>query len=783
MGKILICVFLSSFSALGLEITLTRIFSISLWYHFAFMIISIAMLGIGASGTLLAVLPGLKKQSNLSVYGIFLGISIAGCYLTSNIIPFDPAKIAWDSNQLYYVSLYYLTLSIPFFFTGLIIGTAFSNMSLKSGLIYSSDLSGAGIGSVIILFLMYFSAPEKIVFLLSTTAIIGAFVIGGKRIRLLSGILIALNVLIIMQNPEFIRPRMSAYKGLQIALKFPDAKHINTFNSPFSRIDIFKSPAVRFAPGLSLTYLEPLPEQTGISIDGSEINAITNARDKKALGFLKHLPSAIPYAIGNNDDVLIIDSKGGQQALIAEYYKSKNIIKTESNPLLVSVIKDNFNELSGNLYEANTFKEMGRTWLRANQKKFDIIDISLMSAMPSGLFGISEDYRFTVEALKEYMNNLKPDGLLSINLFILPPPRIELRLLTTITRAMEEMGIQNIQNRIAAIRSWGTINIIVKNGEFSDANISDIKAFSRKNRFDLIYHSMVKEDETNIYVKIPSNEYFTSFKNIIDRESREKFIDDYIFDIRPAYDIKPFFNYFLRIENIKAIYEIMGRKWQYFIEEGYLLPAVFFQVLILSIVIILIPVPLFLKVKLKLNILTYFALLGLGFMFIEIALIHKMMLPLGNPAYAVATVLTSILMSSAIGSLLSQKFDMFRRPFILLFVSLAGIVFSFVLPYITAQLSYYGLYQRILISFFMFFPLGIFMGIPFPLGLRTLGEKESSLIPWAWAINGCFSVLGPILTIMLAMQIGFQAVLWIGGGMYIIAFITLKTYMRKFSGA
>lgn len=782
MDKILICIFLSSFSALGLEITLTRIFSISLWYHFAFMVISIALLGIGASGTLLAVFPKLKKQSNLGVYGIFLGISISACYLTSNIIPFDPAKISWDNNQLFYVSLYYLTLSIPFFFTGLIIGTAFANMSLKSALIYSYDLSGAGIGSVIVLILMYFSAPEKIVFILSTTAIIGAFVIGGKKIKLLAAILITVNVLILIQSPEFIKPRMSAYKGLQIALRFPGAEHINTFNSPFSRIDIFKSPAVRFAPGLSLTYLEPLPEQIGISTDGGDINAITNVKDKKALGFLKHLPSALPYAVNNNDDVLIIDSKGGQQALIAEYHKSKNIIKTESNPMLINVIKNNFNEYSGNLYESNTFREMGRTWLRVNQKKFDIIDISLMSAMPSGLFGISEDYRFTVEALKEYMNKLKPDGLLSINLFILPPPRIELRLLTTIIRAMEEMGIQNIQNRIAAIRSWGTINIIVKNGEFSNANISDIKAFSRKNRFDIIYHSMIKEDETNIYVKIPSNEYFTSFKNIIDAEYREKFTDDYIFDIRPAYDIKPFFNYFLRIENIKAIYEIMGRKWQYFIEEGYLLTAVFFQVFILSIVIILIPVPLFLKVKLKLNILPYFALLGLGFMFIEIALIHKMILPMGNPAYAVATVLTSILISSALGSLLSQKFEIFRRPFVLLFVSFTGIIFSFILPYITAQLSYYELHLRILIAFFLFFPLGIFMGIPFPLGLRTLGKKESSLIPWAWAVNGCFSVLAPILTIMLAMQIGFQAVLWLGGGMYIIAFIMLKTYTQKFSG-
>ncbi len=830
--NIFITIFLSSFSALAFEITLIRIFSISLWYHFAFMVISIAMLGIGASGTLLTIYPKLKGLSNISIYGLLLGISISICYIASNQIPFDPVRLSWDRIQLLYISLYYITLSMPFFFTGLIIGTAFSSMSEQSGIVYGSDLSGAGIGSITILFLMHFFHLEDIVFILSSVALTGAIFTGGKKVKTASAILIAINIFMAAISHESIHPRMSPYKGLQIALRYPGAAHLKTFYSPFSQIDVFKSPAVRFAPGLSLRYLDALPEQTGVSIDGGEVNAITYAGDKKSLRFLEYLPSALPYEIytsqrdtkdnenviprfnreiqkdmdsrlspqairrgertagmtekkispyevSNLPDVLIIEPKGGLQVLMAEYYGSKNIIKVESNPLLIKIIRDEFKEFSHGIYNTNTLPGLGRTWLRSNDKKFDIIDIPLTAATPSGLFGISEDYSFTVEAFKEYLNHLKPDGFLNINLFILPPPRIELRLLNTIVTAVEEMGINDTEKHIAAIRSWGTISILFKKTGLSSKDIKKIKKFSKERRFDLIHYPGIKESETNIYVKMPSNEYPAAFKNILNPESRKSFIDNYIFDIKPAYDVKPYFNYFLRLKNIKPIYEVMGKKWQYFIEEGYLLIGIFIQVLVLSIAIMLIPVPALVKVKLKVGLLPYFAFLGIGFMFIEISLIQNMILPLGNPSYAVASVLTSILISSATGSILSQRFSQLRSPYVALFITLIVISFSFLLPYISGQISPHPVYLKIAFVFLMLLPVGIFMGIPFPLGLKILGEREPSLIPWAWAINGCFSVLAPVLTIMLAMEIGFKAVLWLGGGAYLAAFAMLKIFIKS----
>jgi hypothetical protein len=162
--KIFFVIFLSSFSSLAYEITLTRIFSISLSYHFAFMIISIAMLGIGASGTVLSLFPGLKNPSHTPFESLLLAISIPASYLLSMAIPFDPVKLLWAKTQLLYIGLYYLVLSIPFFFTGLIIAKDFSSLSEKSGLFYGGDLLGAGAGSLIILFLMAITGPDQAVF-------------------------------------------------------------------------------------------------------------------------------------------------------------------------------------------------------------------------------------------------------------------------------------------------------------------------------------------------------------------------------------------------------------------------------------------------------------------------------------------------------------------------------------------------------------------------------------------------------------------------------------------
>jgi len=781
--KILLAIFLCSFSGLSYEVVLTRVFSISLWYHFAFMIISIAMLGIGASGTVLSLSRKLGDPSKMGVYSLLLGLWISLSYLLSNQIPFDPVRLSWDRIQVCYIVIYYITLALPFFFAGLLFATAFSSLSRKAGLIYGADLLGAGVGSIGVLSLMTFAAPERIVFFLSAFPLFAAMIIGRKRLRIIALFLLSCNLLLLFFHPSFTHTRISQYKGLEVALSYPGAEHLKTYFSPFSRIDTFKSPAVRFAPGLSLRYLDPLPEQIGLSVDGGDVSAITASGTRNELRFLSYLPAALPYEMTEKDDVVILDPKGGLNALVAHYYGSKRIYKIESNPLIIEVINGDYGVFSGGLYHDATWAGIGRSWFGSSDRRFDIIDLSPMGTVPSGSFGISEDYRFTVEAFTEYLSRLRPRGLLCINLYILPPPRIELRILQTAVSSLARLGVKDPREHVMAIRSWGSICILVKRSSFSTGDIETLKRFSGQMRFDLIYYPGIRAEESNVYVRMATNEYYEAFQKILDSSTRAGFSERYLFDIEPVHDDAPFFHHQLRLKNIREIYRAMGGKWQYFIEEGYILPAVFVQVLLLSLLLLALPAfsrnrgtPVPASGK---GFLPYFAFLGIGYMFVEISLIQKVILPLEHPSNAVATVLTSLLLSSGTGSILSHRLGMLRGPYTIIAISALIVLCSLLLPSLSKAVGPEPLVFKAVAFFLFFLPLGIFMGMPFPSGLRLVGEMHERLIPWAWAVNGCLSVIAPILTVMVAMATGFRAVLWIGASAYFLAFLMMKVSFRK----
>jgi hypothetical protein len=295
-----------------------------------------------------------------------------------------------------------------------------------------------------------------------------------------------------------------------------------------------------------------------------------------------------------------------------------------------------------------------------------------------------------------------------------------------------------------------------------------------------VYYPGISPDESNVHIKMPGNEYAEAFRRLVSKETRDRFVADYLFDIQPVSDERPFFHYYLKVKNIKTIYRVMGEKWQYFIEEGYLLPVLFAQVLVVSLILILLPL-LTLKraiaadqVKNSLRSLSYFALLGIGYLFFEIAFIQKMILSLENPAYAASTVIASVLISSGIGSLLSQRSKTLKSPRVLLILAALAVVYSIILPGTIVSMSHHPLLVKTILAFVILFPAGIFMGIPFPLGISVLGSTVPQLIPWAWAVNGCFSVLSPVLAVMLALSAGYQTVFLTGAAMYLLAFWVMR---------
>ncbi|MBI3583662.1 MAG: hypothetical protein HY096_06895 [Nitrospinae bacterium] len=803
-------IYLTSFSTLLFEITLTRVFSVAQWYHFAFMVVSMALLGYSASGTFLMLFPSIFKKDTYSVLSncaLLFAISSPLSYIITNRIAFDPVKIAWDPIQLIYILIYYILFSIPFFFSGMTISIAISRFSNIVHRIYFSDLIGAGSGCLLALLIFSLTDASNSVIISSISGIFASTIFSlhpssyKKNSFPYRLILIVIPISIIIISPPFMEIAISPYKGLQTALRHPDAEIIKTEWDSISRVDVIKSGAVRFAPGLSLKFQGELPEQIGLTVDGGSLNAITKfSGNKDEIRFIDYLPSVIPYYLTNPDNVLIFDPRGGLDILSAIYHGAKNIESVEFYPLLTGIVKNDYREFSGGIYDKEKIgikSGDGRTFIRQSKNRYDIIQISPGDAFASsstGIYGLTEDYRFTVEAFKDYIEHLDENGILTITLYLLPPPRHELKIISTAVKALEEMGVSSPEKHIAIIRTWGTITIIIKRSGIVSSDIDKIKSFCKERHFDTDYYPYIKREETNIYNRFKEPLYFNFISKIINPNERDSFFKNYIFDITPVTDERPFFHHFFKWDAIKETYKIFGGKWQPFLEGGYLIPVVFIQSLFVSIAFIILPLFFSREVSLKnfktadISFLIYFLLIGIGFMFAEISMIQKFILFLGHPVYSISTVLFTLLISSGVGSRFSGKFSNGQdggvkiRKFKLYLLILCGliIIYAILLPYIFNKILLEGIIWRQLISFAFLFPLGFFMGMPFPTGIKLLERYNAGIIPWAWCINGCSSVVSSVLVILIALSFGFKITLILSAVAYAGGFLIIsKGYDRK----
>lgn len=792
-------IFFISLATLTYEVSLMRIFSITQGYHFAFMVISIGLLGLGASGSFLTVFPSLLKKKlkkTLFITTFTFSIISLASYLLINQIPFDPMRISWDKTQLLYILCYYVLLSLPFFFTGLTISLALTHLHHQANQIYFADLAGAALGCLLALFVFSLRGTIGAIGTVFLLGLLSSFCFSlqyRRKIFSLFPLLLACSFLMLIRlDTTLPQINISPYKDLMVALRYPSAKLLSTKWNPFSRVDVVKSPAARFAPGLSLNYQDPLPPQLGITVDGSNLNAITHYNgEKEKLSFLSQLPSALPYYLKELDDILILQPMGGLDVLMGLYFGAKNIDGIELNPLVVNAVKHDFKKFSGYLYEQEgvhiTVGEI-RSYLRKTKKHYDLLQLSISNALgasSSGVYGLVEDYIFTEEAFNQYLDHLKDGGFLAITCYLLPPPRQELRVLSLIMSALKKRNISDPQMRLGVIRTWGTMTIVCKQGYFDSKEIEKLKNFCHERNFDLVYYPGINPEEVNLYNQLKEPLYYQLIKQLIEKGSREKLYRDYLFDLSPVNDDRPFFYHFFKWNKLKEVYRSVEGKWQFLIEGAYLVPVIFIQALFLSILFIFLPTSLASKRseiigvsrKQAVRVISYFFWVGMGFMFVEISLIQKFILFLDHPFYAISLVISALLMAAGVGSYLSKRLSIIKRAktvkALLLALCLSIIAYSFILPSLFHLLLPYSLLSRQCLTPLMLLPLGLLMGIPFPLGIRWLSSFSSPLIPWAWCVNGCSSVLSSILAVIIALGGGFTLVLYLAACCYGLATIFL----------
>ncbi len=782
-----------SATVLAYEILLTRIFSIVQWHHFAYMVISIALLGFAASGTFLALRSQLVDRfnhvyiTNLILFSIFA----LPCILLAQQFAVHPEQLLWDPAQMIRVTAVYLLLALPFFFAANAIGLALMRFRHNVPQIYSADLIGAGLGSVAIVGLLYLLFPIDALKVLCVfgfvAAVIAGFELGFNRTHISITVIIALSSLIVFSllPAAWFKLSISSYKSLSQQLNVKDAYIETERSSPLGMLSVINSPTIplRHAPGLSLNTTVEVPEQRGVFFDGDSITPINAYSKRENSVYLDNLTSALPYHLKQLERVVVLGAGGGTLVRQALYHGTSSVTAVELDRQIVKLLREEYRDFSGGIYDHKSvdvkIKE-ARGFLEGNPKRYDLIQVALIdsfAASSAGLYALNENYLYTVEALAEFYAHLSKGGYLGISRWVKLPPRDALKLFATAVEALRRTGVVDPAKQLLLIRGWQTTTLLVKNGDFSKQEIASAQQFCKTRSFDLAFYADMPASLANQYNMLPEAYYYNSSKALLS-ESSEQFLANYKFNIKPATDDRPYFFYFFKWRTLPEIFSLRGRGGTPLLESGYvILFATLIQSVLISLVLIVLP----LWKRMRTNsvhrgrMVGYFASLGFAFFFIEIAFIQKFLLFLHHPVLAVAAVLSGFLVFAGLGSYLAGRWQTNQDAHHLVVmavitIGVLGVLYALVLPNLVFEpLTAAPMSVKLAVSLMLIGLLAIPMGMPFPLGLARLGERAKKQIPSAWAVNGCASVISAVLATVIAIHFGFTVVVSLAVVLYFLA--------------
>ncbi|MGZ5609846.1 MAG: spermine/spermidine synthase domain-containing protein [Methylobacter sp.] len=780
--SLLVGVSIISASALAYEVLLMRLFSIIQWHHFAYMIISLALLGYGVSGVFLALSRDRLTKlfpSSIMANMLLFSCAVPMCFLLAQQIRFNPAEMLWTPTQLLNLCGIYLILALPFFFAANVAGLSLYHYQNKVAAVYAADLIGAGLGSAGIIVLLSIAFPERILVILMLAGVAATLLVSrfafrdAKHWTTLS---VTIGLAVILTPAGSVTLKISPYKTLNQLLQVPGTDIIDQYSSPLGLLSIVHSAItpLRHAPGLSLNAGTEPPEQLAVFTDADNMTALTRYNgNPETLAYLDQTTSALPYHLKALPDVLVLGAGTGSDVLQATYHAAKQIDAVELNPQIIDLIQRKYAGFSGHLYagdRVSVHNDDARGYLATTGKTYSLIDLSLLDAFgasAAGLYSMAETYLYTEQAIQEYLNHVSPGGYLSITRWTKMPPRDEAKLLATVVSASRKSGEPQPGRRLMIVRGWQTSTLLVKNGEVTADEIERLKQFSTERSFDPVFYPGISEAETNRY-NIQPQPYLYLAAVALAGEQSQTFIDTYKFNIEPATDDQPYLFHFFKWRSLPEILQLSRNGGGFLLESGYLLlVAALVQAMVASLLLIALPLRLWHnKPKPEWPMLAYFFSLGLAFLFIEIAFIQKFILILHHPLYAVTVVLSTFLLSAGTGSYFSAHLPRQNAMLPITAIALLSIVYCLGFGVIVSFLLHSGSLSRYLFSIILIAPLGFCMGMPFPLALAKIGKAEPGFIPWAWGINGCASVISAILATLIAMQFGFTVLVFLAVALY-----------------
>jgi spermidine synthase len=753
---------LASFSALLLELALTRLFSVVLFYHFAFLAISIALLGLGAGG----VFAHLWKQ-RLNRFDVgriagtcsLLNALLIPCVL--EIVLHMPVSLELTRQNFVRLSAVYLSAAVPFFLTGVQFSVIFARESSRISTLYGADLAGGAIACLAVVPLLnWIGAPNAVIFAALISAVAGVIWSSSAAWRGRAVSLVSMLAILILVN--------SSRHWIDVVW----AKGIRRKNVEFARWNAISRVEVdRNDDGSRV-----------IVIDADANTYIMNADPTHWAGSeweqnLMSAPTAVVNELRPRGEYAIIGPGGGVDVLRAVANGSRSVTGIEINPLIAqTIMRDRYADFAYHLYErpgVEVHIADGRSFIRNVKANFDVVQMTLVDTWAStaaGAFALSENSLYSTEAFREYFEHLKPDGIIAVTRWEFQQPREALRVVSVAMEALHQLGEADTSRHF----------VVISEGDLDEDGIP-VTVLAKKSPFtsaeeDAIRNYLQTHDNLKL-LYAPSTPPSNAFAALIASNDPKGFAERYAYNVAPVSDNAPFFFFTLKPEQIwRSLDGDSAMDWK--VNLGVAVLAMLLAISLAAVLVFLI-VPLALRsnaAEKAGGALLYFVAIGLGYILVEITFIQRFVLFLGHPTYALTVVVFLLLLTSGAGSFFSKSCIADRAKAWLPIAAIisAATIYIAILPLLLNRFVGAPFIAKLAISALIVAPLGFIMGMPFPTGLSMLATHRRSsgnLIEWAWAMNAASSVLGSVLAIVIAIEWGLNVTLACGAAAYLFALL------------
>jgi len=790
--------FMVTLATLSYEILMTRIFSVTMWYHFAFVAISVAMFGMTVGAILVYLFPNYFSPEmaarRLGLYSLLFAASLIVCFLLHLQIPFgEPTSF----RGLESLALTYVLISVPFTFSGICVCLALTKFSRRVGGLYAADLAGAGLGCIAVIYILNLTDGPTAVIVVAFLASLGTlFFVAGQSSRMLKAAALACAILLgaVSATQSVLVARQHRLFRLKWVKGAPEDKPLYDKWNSFSRVSVWGNPDFQDVPfGWGFSAAAPQGQtvrQLFVTIDSAAGTVMTHFDgNTKGLEYLKYDVTNLAHYLRPNADVLVVGSGGGRDVLSGIVFGQKSVLAVEINNNMINAVNRSFGDFTGHLdrYPNVSFvNDEARSFIARQKKQFDILQISLIdtwAATAAGAFILTENSLYTVEAWKTFLEHLSPRGVLTVSRWYSTDTPLEVYRLTSLaSAALARLGVESPRKQILIVKNRvpentpnapsGVGTMLLSRQPFSDQDIDAMEELAKKMKFDLVLTPRFAADST--------------FETLASGKDLDRFTAQYSANIAPPTDDAPFFFQMLRLRDLKDLSLFRpGSHLMFNLGAVVVLGALMVIVFVLTLLCVVVPLTIktgraSLRGAAPLAI--YFSCIGFGFMLVEISQMQRLIVFLGHPTYGLSVVLFTLLLSGGLGSYLTGRIDPAQERsgnvhLCLLLCVLA--LFGKFTPLVTPMFQGSTTLVRISIAVGILFCLGMFMGMAFPLGLKVASLRSSALTPWLWGINGATSVCGSVLAVVISLNWGIAAAFWTGFFCYAFAFLCFVGSRRE----